>query len=277
MLRSSGALLLTIVALSGTARADGFVPAPAETVSGYFAQPMPCRIERDPDIERTIVTCKGELLEKKTLRELAILRNTIFARYGWGGFRKVWLREHFEKQPWFKVNPKFSYRQLSEADRKNAHFIAVREHAFTLTDLEMHKQDLLEKGEKNLSPEDRIELGLLARAMGQFALDDDKREKSESRSLDQLLRVDELRKLSLRDLRLLRNTIYARRGRPFKSQILQDHFKGMGWYKIDPAYSDRLLSKTDTRNISLIKSVENEFGGPMTDDDWLQEPAIDGA
>ena len=110
--------------------------------------------------------------------------------------------------------------------------------------------------------------------VGRF--DDDKRDKSEQ-GLDRILKVDELRQLSLRDLRLLRNTIYARHGRPFKSQILQDHFSGMSWYKIDAAYADKLLSANDTRNIALIKSVENEFGGPLSDEDWLTEPATDGA
>jgi len=86
-----------------------------------------------------------------------------------------------------------------------------------------------------------------------------------------------VRAMSLRDLRLLRNSIYARRGRPFRSPILRDHFSGMGWYQVNPDYSDRLLSRNDARNIALIKSVENEFGGPLTDDDWLIEPATDGA
>jgi hypothetical protein len=130
--------------------------------------------------------------------------------------------------------------------------------------------------ESDLDADDRVELGLIDRGMGSFALDDDKRDKS-AEGLERILKVDELRQLSLRDLRLLRNTIYARHGRPFKSQILQDHFNGMSWYKIDAAYSDKLLSANDTRNIGLIKSVENEFGGPLSDEDWLIEPASDGA
>ena len=51
----------------------------------------------------------------------------------------------------------------------------------------------------------------------------------------------------------------------------------MSWYKVDAAYTDKLLSANDVRNIALIKSVENEFGGPLSDEDWLTEPAIDGA
>jgi hypothetical protein len=280
----------------------------------------------------TEVRCKGGQLDGKSLRDLSIMRNTIYARYGWDGYRKPWLREHFHAQAWFKPNPKFTYKVLSEADKKNAHFIGTKEQSFTSTQLERMRDDVfahrgkvwndkpeweLKNGKKvkscktpknavdaeqegaefsrdcryekekwytanpkfsesELTADDKIELGLLARAMGEFALDSEQRGKSEG-SLDRLLKIEELRQLSLRDLRILRNTIYAKRGRPFKSQILRDHFAGLGWYKVNDAYTDKLLSANDNRNISLIRSVENEFGGPLSDEDWLTEPAVDGA
>ena len=314
------------------ARAGDFVPPPANTVTHYYETAMPCKLD---EVAKSRVVCKGDLLENKTLRELSILRNTIYARYGWGGYRKPWLKAYFDSQPWFKKNDKFSYKLLSDADRKNAHFIGVREQAFPEDELEWMKSDVyarhgkvwadvpewkLKSGKtlkacsvpKDVGPEDdyddssiasskdchyrqlkwykpdrafkdeqltaddKIELGLLARAMGGFALDEEKREKT-SQSLDRIVSVSELRQLSVRDLRLLRNTIYARRGRPFKSQVLRDHFEGMSWYKVDAGYTDKLLTKNDQRNIALIHSVENEFGGPLTDEDWLTEPAVDGA
>jgi hypothetical protein len=331
MLRPSLLAALALAALPAVAAADQpYTPPPAESIPGYSATVMPCRIDREGSI--TQVLCKE--LDKKSLRELAILRNTIYARYGWDGFRKPWLRDHFHAQPWFKPNPNFSYKLLSEVDKKNAHFIAVKEQSFTERELRAMRDEIFARRGKvwndkpewtlksgktvrscskpkdvanpdefvddeasldcryakqkwyrpnpqfttaDLTPEDKIELGLIARSMGEFALDNEGREKSESGSLDRLLKVDELRQLSLRDLRLLRNTIYARRGRPFKSQILQQHFDSMSWYKIDRNYTDKLLSANDQRNIALIRSVENEFGGPLSDEDWLTEPAIDGA
>jgi hypothetical protein len=325
------ALALATVAVVAAARAqEPYAPAPADQVPGYFAQPMPCRIVRE---DRVQVRCDGELLEKKSLRELSILRNTIYARYGWDGYRKPWLRAYFHAQPWFKPNPKFTYKLLGDIDRKNAHFIGVREQSLTDVELARRRDDILArygkvwtqkpewtlpggktvtscarpagadpdenpdvdasfpacryaqaKGYKpdpqfsasRISDDDKIELGLLARAMGTFALDGESRGRSES-SLDRLLGLEELRQLSLRDLRLLRNTIYARRGRTFKSEVLRDHFGGMKWYQPRADYSDKLLSANDVRNIALIKSVENEFGGPLSDEDWLTEPAVDGA
>ncbi len=326
-------VMLPLMLLAVDTRADEqYVPPPPEKVAGYFAQPLPCTIERDP---RITVKCDKQLLESKSLRELSILRNTIFARYGWDGYRKKWLHDYFHAQPWFKPNPHFSYKQLSDVDRKNAHFIATREQSLTDVELRRMRDDIFARhgkvwddkpewqlkngktvkscatprnaedrqqwdkdaihefaacrlahaawykpnpkfSEGDLRAEDKIELGLLARAMGEFALDDEARGKSEG-SLDRALKVDEVRQLSLRDLRLLRNTIYARRGRTFKSEVLRDHFSGMEWYKVRPDYTDKLLTANDVRNIALIKSVENEFGGPLSDEDWLTEPATDGA
>jgi hypothetical protein len=279
-MRRLSLLALLLPFLPTAAPADqSFVPAPADKVPGYYAEPMPCHVYQAP----TRVECKGGLLEKKSLRELAILRNTIFSRYGWDGYKKPWLRDHFHAQPWFKPNPKFNYKMLSEADRKNAHFIGSKEQSFQEFQLAEMRDTIYGKhgrkwGDKipdnAFSADEKIELGLLSRAMGGFALED---QQSSDDSLDRLLKPAEVRALSLRDLRLLRNSIYARRGRPFKSQILRDHFSGMSWYKVNAGYSDKLLSKNDARNIALIKSVENEFGGPLTDDDWLIEPATDGA
>jgi hypothetical protein len=324
-----------LLCASLAARGDEYQPAPPASVTNYFAGVMPCKTKRDPLRGRAIVECDGGLLDGKSLRDLSILRNTIYARYGWDGYRKPWLKAYFASQPWFKPNPKFSYKLLSDADRKNAHFIATKEQEFTSEELEKMRATLfarhgkvwndkpeweLKSGKKvrsctqpknvtdeykdayseggvgwdcefakeawyrpnpkfteaALTVDEKIELGLLARAMGEFALDDDKRGKTES-SLDRVLKPEELRQLSLRDLRLLRNTIYARRGRPFKSEILRDHFTGMQWYKVDAAYTDKLLTANDVRNIQLVKSVENEFGGPLSDEDWLTEPATDGA
>jgi hypothetical protein len=119
-----------------------------------------------------------------------------------------------------------------------------------------------------LSPEERIELGLLSRAMGSFASDDTSR-KTVQQSLDEVLSLTDLRELSLRDLRPLRNTLYARRGRPFKSPVLRKHFAHMPWYKEDPAYTDKRLTKNDLRNVKLILSVEQELGGSLKDEDFL--------
>jgi hypothetical protein len=321
--------------LSGTlAIADqAYVPPPADQVPGYFAAVMPCKIVDNDTFNRKVVECEGDLLAKKTLRELSILRNTIYARYGWSGFRKQWLKEHFSAQAWFKPNAKFAYKMISDVDRKNAHFIGTAEASLKQSELERRRDELLARHGKvwndkprfrlksgkeviicdgnipkdaellsadddrpsrdcefakekwyrpdstftmeKLSADDKIELGLIARALGDMGLEWGPN--LADRSLDQLLKIEELRQLSVRDLRILRNNIYAHRGRPFKSKFLQEHFSNLDWYKIDPSYTDKKLTKTDERNIKLIKTVENEFGGPVDDQEWLTEPLFDMA
>ncbi|AKJ05424.1 YARHG domain-containing protein [Archangium gephyra] len=349
-MRAFALATLILAAPAFAEQPEEYVPAPAEQIPGYWKELLPCKLvegERDSmgrivdssDVGSasnmaTYVVCDGPApdFDRLSLRELSILRNTIFARYGWAGFRKTWLREHFQQQPWYKPDPKFSYKRLSSVDRQNAELIAKAELSLRYVDLEQRRDTLLAKagqtwgdapmyeGRKRsfrscdeelepltqenasthwywtqkiaaskdcryhdkahkkatpadhglISSEELIELGLISRAMGEFALDDEQREQTAS-SLDSVLKVKELRKLSLRDLRLLRNTIFARKGRTFKSEVLQDHFKRMPWYTPREDYSDKLLTKTDKRNVELIRQVEEEFGGALLDKDFQVE------
>ena len=55
----------------------------------------------------------------------------------------------------------------------------------------------------------------------------------------------------------MRNAVYARHGRSFKSVDLQSLWECYAWYKKNPNYSDDLLTETDKYNIEIIKSYEN--------------------
>jgi tetratricopeptide (TPR) repeat protein len=57
-------------------------------------------------------------------------------------------------------------------------------------------------------------------------------------------------------LRLMRNEIFARYGRPFRSDDLHEYFTKKSWYKVNPNYSDDLLNSIDRHNILLIREVE---------------------
>jgi hypothetical protein len=65
--------------------------------------------------------------------------------------------------------------------------------------------------------------------------------------------------------------IYARRGRPFHSELLQQYYVNMSWYKADSTYSEARLTATDRRNINIIRSLEDQLGGPLTDGQHMQE------
>ena len=74
-----------------------------------------------------------------------------------------------------------------------------------------------------------------------------------------LLTEDDLRSLSDWELKVARNEIYARHGRMFASQELQDYFNSKSWYRgfIAPeAFDESYLSEIEKKNAELIKQVE---------------------
>lgn len=131
--------------------------------------------------------------------------------------------------------------------------------------------------EGRVPAEARVEWALLTRLMGDFAVEEGPRSLRVI-SLDSELVLEELRQLSRRELRLLRNTVFARRGRPFKSELLHEHFSLLSWYKPDRAYTDKRLTETDRSNLALIQQVEGELGGALKDPDFrardLRDPPM---
>jgi YARHG domain len=224
--------------------------APAETKIPYY-------------FDREIT---ADDLKPLTLRELDLVRNTIFARQG-HAFRKQWLRDYFTAQPWYHPRAAKDETKPSPRDQKNAAFVANFASAIP-GDVLAGKVAALMKKQPSLTPEERIELTLASRSLGIPSGTDD----AAVSPLDDPSQLDKgvidpasLADLSRRDLRILRNLIYARRGRPFKSPILREYFERMEWYHADPKYTDARLTKTDKRNIKVVQDVESEVGGPLTD------------
>ena len=58
------------------------------------------------------------------------------------------------------------------------------------------------------------------------------------------------------DLRVLRNEIYARRGRIFKDVELQKYFESQPWYKANPDFKDDQLNAIEASNLAKIRSAE---------------------
>lgn len=74
--------------------------------------------------------------------------------------------------------------------------------------------------------------------------------------LDSKLTAEDLRDLDKAQLRLMRNAVYARHGRTFKSVDLQSLWECYTWYKKNPNYNDSLLTDIDKYNIELIQKYE---------------------
>lgn len=207
-------------------------------------------------------------LAGRTLRELYLMRNTIYARAG-NSFRKPWLDAYFRREPWYKPNAVMDESKLTAVDRENARKIADADTSITRADLERRRDEVITRRSAGKgTPEDEIELSLLSQRLGAWVGGDEKPAASRSpledpSQLDRLLRVEELNELSVRDLRILRNTIFARRGRPFVSPSMKEYFSGMAWYRADDAYTDARLNEIDHKNLRIIQSVETSLGGPL--------------
>ncbi len=258
--------------MSAPAPAPAPPAAPAPAALASDGQPIPASQGVDWYFDRPIQEAD---LKTRSLRELSLIRNTIFARAG-NPFRKQWLNEYFRAQPWYRPLAQVDSSKLTALDMANSEVVATFENKLPQTTLEQRRDATLQRLRQQPTPEDAVEIVLLARALGEnawsyglsgvkltqemalTALDDPSQ-------LDRLLTVDQLTDLSRRDLRLLRNTVYARHGRPFTSELLTMYFDNKSWYSLNPAYTDALLTDIDKRNIQMIRSVEDSIGGPITD------------
>jgi hypothetical protein len=217
-------------------------------------------------------------LDGRTLRELSLMRNTIFARVG-QPFVKPWLNAWFRAQPWYVPAEVQDLSRMSDADRANVPLITAKEQSFSRTELLAMADAIRARGA--VSAEDQIELQLISAALGEWAGSAsvpvaERNPLEDPTVLDTQLVLAQVEGLSRRDLRLLRNTVYARRGRPFKSDVLQQYFADKAWYAERADYSDALLTEVDKRNIALVQSMEDRLGGPMKEwehqkeDGWFE-------
>jgi serine/threonine-protein kinase len=74
----------------------------------------------------------------------------------------------------------------------------------------------------------------------------------------QTLTEKDLAGLSVSELRLLRNTIFARHGRIFDTPGLQKYFATRAWYKVNVGYNDTLLEAIDRENLGFIFAFESK-------------------
>jgi hypothetical protein len=220
-------------------------------------------------------------LDGRTLRDLSLMRNTVYARAG-HTFRKEWLREHFTAMPWYHALAKDDADKITAVDRANVKLIAERENAVPHDEMVARRTALQAMASPN--PAEEIELRLLNEQLGgtggaPAAAGQGKVSPLEDPSqLDHLLSLEDLSDLSQRDLRILRNTVYARHGREFKSDTLIAWFDDKDWYTPDPTFTDARLTAIDRKNVKLIRSVEDSLGGPMSENEQKAEEGwFDGA
>jgi hypothetical protein len=97
-------------------------------------------------------------------------------------------------------------------------------------------------------------------------------------ALNRIMEWNEIWDLSQSELRILRNTIYAKYGYIFRSDDLQIHFKQFAWYNAINANVDNNLSVIDNENIERIQRRENSLSEFITFQNrilqWVQSENI---
>ena len=82
-------------------------------------------------------------------------------------------------------------------------------------------------------------------------------------SNNRYLTIEDLKGLDAKKLRIARNEIYARRGRMFTSEDLQEYFSSKSWYKGTipaDAFDESILNDYELKNAYFIKSYEEGLG-----------------
>src|SRR6185369_9401668 len=131
-----------------------------------------------------------------------------------------WLQQYFEERYWYFPSDKYDSKKLSAVERKNLQILSDAQ-----------------KKQRNVA--------LLPGDMEFF----------ENRTITE----QNLRGLSLHELRLLRNEVYARHGRMFKAEWLQQYFFQQPWYAPDENFKDEELSGNNKLNVETIVKYENKI------------------
>ena len=131
-----------------------------------------------------------------------------------------WLQQYFEERYWYFPDDKYDAKKLTTIERKNLALLS----------------DAQKKQRK---------VALLPGDMEFF----------ENKAITEQM----LKGLSLHELRLLRNEIYARHGRMFRAEWLQQYFFFQPWYNPDENFKDEELSGNDKLNVETIVKYENNI------------------
>ena len=70
--------------------------------------------------------------------------------------------------------------------------------------------------------------------------------------------------MALEDVRNLKDEIYARHGRVFKTTWLQSYFASLPWYQPNANYADSMLNPTERSNIAYLDKLQTKLQKEMS-------------
>src|SRR6266850_3446694 len=161
--------------------------------------------------------------------EWRVLRAEVEAIHG-KRFEEPWLQQYFDERYWYKPSDNYDAKTLSPLEQQNLLTIAAAQKKSRKVALAPGDMELFEN--RVISPQ-------------------------------------MLHGLSLNELRLLRNEVYARHGRQFQAPWLSQYFFGQPWYQPNENFKDEELSGPDKTNVETIvayeKKIHDELGSkPVT-------------
>jgi len=159
-------------------------------------------------------------LGKHSGAEWKVLLAEIEAIHGKRFNDEPWLQQYFEERYWYSPSDKYDAKKLTVIERKNL--------------------EILSGAAKR-----QRKVALLPGDMQFF----------ENKAITEQM----LQGLSLHELRLLRNEVYARHGRMFRADWLQQYFFFQPWYTPDENFKDEELSGNDKLNVETIVKYENKI------------------
>jgi hypothetical protein len=68
--------------------------------------------------------------------------------------------------------------------------------------------------------------------------------------------LEQLKDLSLDDLKFLRGIVFGHHGRVFKDPYIQSYLKERSWYKPDSSFQNSMLNQMERRNLDVIREAE---------------------
>jgi hypothetical protein len=152
--------------------------------------------------------------------EWLIMREEIEAIHGKQFIETPWLQSFFDERYWYHPNPKYAPSMLSDTERANIQTIAAAQ-------------------------KEGRGLALAPGDMEQFQ--------------ETPITADLLKGLSLFELRLLRNEVYARHGMRFHTDWIQQHFEAEPWYHANEDYREPKLGAVEAKNVELIVKAEQRL------------------
>lgn len=159
-------------------------------------------------------------LGKHSGAEWKVLLAEIEAIHGKRFDDEPWLQTYFEERYWYFPSENYDAKKLSVVERKNLEVLSGAQRKQRRVALLPGDMEFFEN--KTISPQ-------------------------------------MLQGLSLHELRLLRNEIYARHGRMFRAEWLQQYFYTQPWYAPQENFKDEELSGNDKLNVETIVKYENRI------------------